>query len=261
VAVLLVLLVLWGVFLAVRRAARAARLHGQPRRTVRPPRPQRTPPPDLSVRMMLTYGEMPAAALALASGRRSRARLRLILAMRREKALDRYYAQLGRLQPGTPPDDGLAERVAQLEDRTRQLASERRRRPPGAFEDLVGAMQAAVVAIFSVPPAVLGRPAVPLVVHLRPREYADARFRRCWTEYGYLVAPYLDGHPAGVPCGLCAAANLQASGHGVEQCDPDNGHSAQPGPWMPVQPGAVEYRPYQAGLGRWTPSPGWVEES
>jgi hypothetical protein len=194
-----------------------------PRRLrVRPPARRRVPPPVTQARLLLSAAELPTAAMAMLAGRRSRARLRLILAMRRDQALDRYYARLGQLH-----DDSAIDSMAET--------YQRRAKKPDAFEDPSGALAVAITAMFAIPPAALGAvrtvlagppatpPTTPLVVHLKPRDYGDLKIRRSWVEADYLLAPYLDGHPVGTPCGVCAQANSLAA----RTC------SASSPPWTP----------------------------
>jgi hypothetical protein len=135
-----------------------------PRRPAR----RRVPPPVTQARLLLSAGEWPTAALALLAGRRTRARLRLILAMRRDQSLDRYYAQLGKLH-----DDRLAE--------TRPKPA--RVKTPGAFED----------------PA--DPPAMP-VVHLDGVVTEHWR----WELLGCQVLPPEGDHPTGRLCLRCCDA-------------------------------------------------------
>lgn len=202
------LLVLWIIFLAARRYARLCaqrRLDGH--LLTPPPRRRRVPPPVTQARLLLSAGEWPTAAVAMLAGRRTRARLRLILAMRRDQALDRYYERLGQL----PSDDEVTiDLYYSPSPPSRRPA---RVKTPDAFEDPAGALEFAITAMFAVPPAALGNPAasMPLVVHLKPRDYGDQKIRRSWVEADYLLSPYLDGHPVGVPCGVCAQANILAA--------------------------------------------------
>jgi hypothetical protein len=196
-----------------RRQLDSHRVPSSRRRPARPPQ-RRVPPPVTQARLLLSAAELPTAAMALLAGRRSRARLRLILAMRRDQALDRYYARLGQLHDDSAIDsaiDSMAETY------------QRRAKKPDAFEDPAGALAVAITAMFAIPPAALGAvrtvlagppttpPTTPLVVHLKPRDYGDQKIRRSWVEADYLLSPYLDGHPVGTPCGVCARENILAA--------------------------------------------------
>jgi hypothetical protein len=211
----------------------------------------RVPPPVTQARLLLSAGEWPTAALAMLAGRRSRARLRLILAMRRAQSLDRYYARLGRLHDDPddrlvremgwgPSDDGMTIDLHCSPSPPSQKPE--RVKIPDAFEDASGALEFAIAAMFAVPPNVLGRSAhrvpsaMPLVVHLKPRDYGDQKIRRSWVEADYLLSPYLDGHPVGTPCGVCAQANILA----VRQAG-----SSEP-------PASLADFARPMGLGRWT---------
>jgi hypothetical protein len=238
-------LLMWAIlFRIVRLASRALDRHSRRRLDRRPPAPRRVPPPP---RMMLAYRELPAAALATVSGRRTRARLRLIVAMRREQSLDRYYQRLGRL-----PDS-----LSDWRDDPPARPRPARVKTPDAFEDPAAALTAAVVMMFTLPPPAL-TPASPArrsarlrVVHLKESQLHDLACRAPWDDCDYAVAPVVDGHPDGIPCGVCDAKNETAAAEVgwtadlPSLCAPNTGYTAQ------------------LGLGRWTyyagPSrPGWM---
>lgn len=172
----------------------------------RQPKPPRVAPPP---RMMLAYREMPWAVWAYLDGRRSRARLRLILAARREKALDRYYARLGELLPEAPADDELQERVSRLEQRARQLADERR----SAFEDDAQRWTALFSVMFGVPPMDIALP----VIHLSPG--ASEHTRRRWEQTGYQVRHAEVGHPIGRSCDRCSDVADRVADRYVQHSD------------------------------------------
>jgi hypothetical protein len=243
----------WAVLCAIVFRMIALRQVRQARRQLdyRPrPRPalRRVPPPP---RMMLAYRELPAAVLATVSGRRTRARLRLIVAMRREQSLDRYYQRLGRL-PDSLSDPPARPRPARV-----KTPEAWRGAGPDAFEDPVAALTAAIVMMFTLPPPALTpappavRPARLRVVHLKEPQLHDLACRAPWDDCDYVVAPVVDGHPDGIPCGVCDAKNATAAAEVgwtadlTSLCAPGTGYTAQ------------------LGLGRWTyhagPSrPGWM---
>jgi hypothetical protein len=187
IAFLVLLCVVFRFFNCLARGIAQRQLDSHRVPSSRRPARRRVPPPVTQARLLLSAGEWPTAALALLAGRRTRARLRLILAMRRDQSLDRYYAQLGKLH-----DDRLAE--------TRPKPA--RVKTPGAFEDPAGALEFAIVAMFAIPPAALGAvlagpPAMP-VVHLDG--VVTEHWRRRWEQLGCQVLPPEGDHPTGRLC-------------------------------------------------------------
>jgi hypothetical protein len=146
IGVLLTFLVLWGMWQLVRQCARAlAQRRLDTRRELpafRVPPPRRVAPPP---RMTLAWRELPAAVLAVLAGPRTRARLRLIVAMRREQSLERYYERLAEVAPPPAWPAGVAcwSRPARV-------------KTPNPAEDPAAAVAARIVMTFSVPPPAMG---------------------------------------------------------------------------------------------------------
>lgn len=136
--------VLWGMWRLARRVVRAC-AQRELDRGAQARAPRVAPPP----RMTLLPRELPAAAMAVLAGPGTRARLRLIMAVRRGQSLDRYYERLDEAaKPAWDKDwnDYLPARAPG------------KRRAPVSDEEW---LSDAVLRSFAIPPAQLGFEDVP----------------------------------------------------------------------------------------------------